>query len=135
MSKTSFPGFKACIQMMRKHDPQLKENGFALLSSHAHEVVDELINEFQNETDHGLKCWILELLGEARSEKATALFQQYLKHEDESFRYWAAQGLHQLNTKQAKQILWDARSSIFATQSEAEQFLKMLNMLQAKSSP
>jgi hypothetical protein len=135
MSKTIFPGFKACMQMMHKHDPQLKEEGFALLAPHAHEFIDELIDEIQNEQEHGLKCWLLELLGESHSEKATIVFQQYLKHEDEGFRYWAAQGLHTLNTKRARQILWDARSHTFATQNETQQFLEMLNAVQAKASP
>jgi hypothetical protein len=47
------------MKLMRRHDPQQQEDGFALLQAHAAEFVDELIAEFGREDDHGCAagCW------------------------------------------------------------------------------
>ena len=122
-----FPGLKACLSMMRKHNPQTQEDGFDFLSQHAAEYVDELMAEIESEQEHGLRCWLLELLGEARSPKVLPLFVKYLKSEDESLRTWAAAGLHKLNTKEARQLLWDARSHRFDDPEETKRFHNMLD--------
>ncbi len=93
---------------MRKHDPQLKEEGFGYLLSRSHDYVDALIAEFQAERDHGLRCWLLELIGEARSTAAFPLLLEYLYSEDESLRSWAIRGLQHLDTKEARRVLWEA---------------------------
>jgi hypothetical protein len=93
---------------MRKHDPQLREDGFHLLLPNVAAHVDELIVDFQNETDRGLRCWFLELIGAARDPKAFALLAEQLKSSDDSLRNWAARGLQGLNTPAARQALLDA---------------------------
>jgi len=107
-SKEKFPGFNECMRLMRKHDPQLKEEGFGYLLSRSHDYVDALIAEFQAERDHGLRCWLLELIGEARSTAAFPLLLEYLYSEDESLRSWAIRGLQHLDTKEARRVLWEA---------------------------
>jgi hypothetical protein len=57
--------FEQAMQLMRRHDRQQQEDGFALLRSHAAEHLDDLIAEFGREFDHGLRCWLLELIGHA----------------------------------------------------------------------
>jgi hypothetical protein len=94
--------------MMRKHSPQTSEDGFYALLPHASEYIDELMAEFQAEKDHGLRRWLLELVGEARSEKAFDLLCEQLQSSDESLRDWAIRGLRVLNTKEARQALFDA---------------------------
>lgn len=37
------PGFNHCIKMMHSSDPQIQEDGFALLRKQASEYVEELI--------------------------------------------------------------------------------------------
>jgi len=64
--------------------------------------------EFQTEKDHGLRCWLLELIGEARSEKAFDLLCEQLQSSDESLREWAIRGLRKLNTREARRALFDA---------------------------
>ena len=106
--KDRFPGFKRCMAMMRKHNPQTQEDGFYFLHSRANEYIDELIIEFRDETKNfGLRWWLLELIGEARSPKAFDVLVQYLDAEDESLRFWAIRGLEKLNTKEAREILWE----------------------------
>lgn len=87
--KYKFPGFKQCMNLMRKHDALTQEEGFHALLPEVSNYVDELITEFHTEKDHGLKCWLLELLAKAKSEKALPLFIEYLESDDESFKYWA----------------------------------------------
>ena len=70
MAKAKFPGLKQCLRMMRKHDLSIPEEGFHGLRPHANEFVESLIAEFQSETDRGLRCWLLELIGEAKDPRA-----------------------------------------------------------------
>ncbi len=93
---------------MRKRDPQLREDGFHALLPHVHEHIEQLIDEFSHETDRGLRCWLLELIGEAKSPEAFPLFVEYLNGDDEWLRDWAIYGLKKLNTKEARRILWEA---------------------------
>jgi HEAT repeats len=85
------------------------------LSANEHEhtawLLDELIAEFvQEDHDHGLRCWLLELIGHARSPRALSVLTEQLHSDDESLRSWAAQGLKQLDTKAARQELWRGTS-------------------------
>jgi hypothetical protein len=97
------------MRLMRRHDPQLAEDGFEWLRAIAGEHVDELIFEFARETDHGLRCWLLELIGEARSPHAFDVLVAQLRGGDESLRCWAEQGLRLLDTKDARRVLWQHR--------------------------
>ena len=71
------------MRLMRKHDPQLREDGFHLLKPHAAEHVEELI-------------------GEARSETARPLMAELLHDESESIRDWAWRGLELLAGKKSR---------------------------------
>lgn len=100
------------MRLMRNHDPQDQENGFHLLLPHAAEHIEQLITEFtQERTDHGLRCWLLELIGQTRSPKALSVLTEQLHSDDESLRFWAVEGLEQLATKAARYELWKARAN------------------------
>lgn len=108
MAKSRFPGFAGCMRMMRRHDPQVQEDGFYWLLSRAGDFVELLAAEYRHEPDHGLRCWLLELLGEARDPQALPVFLEALRSEDESLRDWAVRGLRALGTPDARQALFDA---------------------------
>ena len=93
---------------MRKHDPQLREDGFAMVKPIAADVLPQLISAFYEESDHGLRCWLLQLIGDARSQSALPVLIKELTSDDESIRAWAGRGLEQLDTKEARTILWRA---------------------------
>jgi len=107
---------------MRKHDPRISEDGFGWLLPHAAEHVHELMDEFAKEKVHGLQCWILELIGEAKSAEAFDFLAGHLRSGDEAFRYWAMRGLYNLGTKQARSLLWEARSWTLSTPEETDAF-------------
>lgn len=99
------------MKLMRKSDPLQQEEGFHALLPHAREFLPQLMSEFRTEgrngKDHGLQCWLLDLIGEAQSPEALPLLVEHLLHQDESFRSWAIDGLKKLDTKLARQILWE----------------------------
>src|SRR5262245_29537134 len=106
--KQRFPGYSACLAMMRKHDPQIQEDGFHWLLPRAAEHVEALIEDFGREQEHGLRCWLLELIGEARSPQAFGLLCEQLGSSDESLRHRAIRALQQLGTPEARQTLFNA---------------------------
>jgi hypothetical protein len=106
--KKRFPGFSACLAMMHKHSPQVQEDGFHALLPQAAEHIDALVEEFRREPQHGLRCWLLELIGEAQSPKAFDVLSEQLQSADESLRSWAIRGLQHLGTPAARQALFDA---------------------------
>jgi hypothetical protein len=108
MTKARFPGFAACLRMMRKRNPQTKEDGFHWLRPRAAEFVEALMAEFRGESDHGLRCWLLELIGEARDARALPLLVEQLHSPDESLRSWAAWGLQALDTPESRKALFEA---------------------------
>ena len=104
--------FDRAMSLMRKHDPQLQEDGFDFLREHADAYVDELVAEFAKEhEDHGLRCWLLELIAEARSPEAMPVLVGQLEGTDEYLQTWAIRGLEMLDTHEARQALHRARAN------------------------
>ena len=120
--KTDYPGFDKCMKMMRSRDPQTQEDGFHWLVPHANENISELIKEFEDEDeeDRGLQCWLMELITTAKSPKALSFFSTHLNSNNWRFRSWAIKGLKMLDTKEARTLLWQARSFELDTTEETE---------------
>jgi hypothetical protein len=105
-------GFGEAMRLMRSNDPQRQEDGFRQLLPYAADHLDELIVQFEQEhDDHGLRCWLLELIGTARSPQALPVLAAQLSSDDESLRGWAVAGLEQLDTPEARALLWRARAN------------------------
>ncbi|HEX6520222.1 MAG TPA: HEAT repeat domain-containing protein [Streptosporangiaceae bacterium] len=104
--------FGEAMRLMRSHDPQCQEDGFHQLLPRAADYLDELIAQFEQEQDdHGLRCWLLELIGAARSPNALPVLEAQLDCDDESLREWAVGGLKKLDTPKARSLLWRARAN------------------------
>ncbi|WP_225993608.1 HEAT repeat domain-containing protein [Actinomadura rudentiformis] len=100
------------MELMRKKDPKVQEDAFDFLREHADAYVDELIAEFAAERDDpGLRCWLLELIAEARSPQALDVFRSQLESLDESLRFWAVRGLEMLDDREADLALDQARAN------------------------
>jgi HEAT repeat protein len=106
--KPKFPGFQECLRMMRKRDPETFEDGFYRLVPYAREYVHELMAEFCNETGPDIRWALLELIGYAKSPEALPLLVEVLHGDNDDLRGWAIRGLQDLDTKEARQVLWDA---------------------------
>jgi HEAT repeat protein len=96
------------MRLMRKHDPQLMEDGFNAILPRAAEWLPQLIAEFEQERDHGLRCWLLELIGHSRSPEALPILAAHLDDPDESLRDWAVWGLRHADTRESRTVLWNA---------------------------
>ncbi|MDP9381573.1 MAG: HEAT repeat domain-containing protein [Chloroflexota bacterium] len=120
--KGQLPSFQQCLRMMRKHDPQVQEDGYHYLLAQAPVYLDQLIAQFEVEEDIGVRRWLLELIGETRSLAALPLLTECLRSDDEYLRRWAMWGLKTINTKEARRTLWEARSYTFATEEETQEF-------------
>ncbi|WP_372504008.1 HEAT repeat domain-containing protein [Actinomadura rupiterrae] len=103
--------FDRAMTMMRAADPQRREDGFDFLREHADSYVAELAAEFDRESDHGLRCWLLELLSEARSPDALPVLTVQLANDDEALRFWAVRGLEMLDTRESREALHRARAN------------------------
>ena len=103
--------FARGMRLMRKHDPQLQEDGFGLVREVAAERLDDLIAAYSAEDDLGIKCWLLELIGDVRSPAALPVLSNALTGQDESLRDWARRGLELLDTKGARTILWQEQQN------------------------
>ena len=102
--------FDNAMKLMRSGDAQTQEDGFEMLRPHAREHLAELISQFTDEEDHGLRCWLLELIGLASDERALALLADQLNGPD-ALRFWPARGLKNLDTRDARRLLYQARSN------------------------
>ncbi|OHV46660.1 hypothetical protein BBK14_01665 [Parafrankia soli] len=103
--------FERAMHLMRRRDPQSQEDGFAWLQARASQHLDQLIVEFQRESDHGLRCWLLELIGHARSLRALPLLIEQLASQDDSLRAWAATGLRRLDSPDGRRAIYQARTN------------------------
>ncbi|QDU12305.1 hypothetical protein CA11_00820 [Gimesia maris] len=123
---TTFQGFDKCMKMMRSHDPQTQESGFHWLAPHANEYISELIEEFEGEDDLGLQCWLIELIGAAKSPNAFSFLSTQLRSNNWQIRQWAISGLKELDTKEARTLLWKAQSFEMETAEDTERLRSQL---------
>jgi HEAT repeat protein len=92
---------------MRSRDALKAEGAFHLLLPRAADHIEDLMGAFEHEQSHGVRCWLLELIGEARSERAFDLLRIYAASEDDAFRSWAIRGLQKLGTPAARSALFE----------------------------
>ena len=102
--------FEHAMRLLHSHNPQIRQDGLNQLRPHIAQHLEELIAEFNRETDHDLRRWLLELIGEARSADALPVLVEQLHGGDESLRSRAVKGLEHLDTKAARYQLHRARS-------------------------
>lgn len=101
--------FGQALESMRSPDPRVSTRGFDFLREHADAYVAELIAEFDREQNDELRCWLLELISEARSPEALGVLAGQLQSDDESLQFWAIRGLEMLDTREARHELHQAR--------------------------
>jgi len=130
-----YPDFAECMRMMRRHDPQTREDGYHALLPHARAHVPELLAAFQAEEDHGLRCWLFELLGEAREPDLLPLFADALRGDDPALWGRALRALQDLGTKEARHLLFEARSYTFPTEEQTHLFRAKVDRIIPRNKP
>ena len=76
-----------------------------------------------------MKCWLLELLAEAKSPESMSLFMEHLYGNDESLRTWAVYGLYRIDSKDARRVLYEAQLHTFSDSEETQRFRAMLEQV------
>lgn len=107
MMRRREPSFQVLLSEMRSRDALKAEGAFYLLLPRAADHVEDLLEAFAQEQSHGVRCWLLELIGEARAERAFDLLRINAASEDEAFRSWAIRGLQKLGTPAARFALFE----------------------------
>lgn len=107
MASRREPSFQVLLSEMRSRDALKAEGAFHFLLPRAADHVEDLIKAFEHEQSHGVSCWLLELIGEARAERALDLLRKNAASDDEAFRSWAIRGLQKLGTPAARSALFE----------------------------
>lgn len=100
--------FDRAMGLMCRRDPQRQEDGFSLMRSVAPDVVPRLVASYRDETDRGMKCWLLELIGGTGSPEAVPLLSDEMLSDDEALRSWACRGLLKVDNVEARSALRSA---------------------------
>lgn len=102
--------FEQGMRLLRRRGED-REQGWALLSRHAAEHLDELVAAFRAEEGQNMRVLLLGLIGEACSPEALPVLVEHLYDEDESLSGWAVNGLRKLDTEEARIVLYRHRAN------------------------
>ena len=109
------------------------EDALFYLQSRAREYADELIAEFKIEARPGVRAYLLELIAEAKSVKALSVLAECLRSDENDLWGWAIKGLCKLDTREARKVLWEARTYTKATEEATKQFRLILGSPNSES--
>jgi len=105
-----FPGVGQCVELLRHRNVRgsLLDIIFGELQETAGSHAAELIEAFRAERNERVRRILLGIIYEARLSEALPVFVQHLCSDDESLRYWAEQGLRDLDTNESRKALSEA---------------------------
>lgn len=125
-----FPGVKICVDLLRRSNVKGEYLDTVMweLAGHAADAgTAQLVDAYRAETDGRVQRLIMSILAETASPADLPLFVETLAGAHEDNRQWAAVGLHNIGTPEARRALWEARSRKFADPQEAARHLRMLD--------
>jgi hypothetical protein len=102
------------------------ETAHFALRKYANTYIEDLISEFRNVTDPGVRQYLLELIGEARSPKALPVLTEVIQGDEEPSWSWAIYGLRDLESREARKVLWEAKSYVKQTEELTQLFQETL---------
>jgi hypothetical protein len=126
-----FPGFAACLDMLDAGADEL-EWGLGILRNHAAEHVEEFIEALQAPENESVRWLLLEAVGATHSDAVVPIVATYLQSSDSDLWDWAIRALREIDTKESRRALWDARSYVFATDEETVRFQERLAEVMAE---
>src|SRR5690349_15823244 len=102
-----FPGFQACMKLLRSKDGWTQEGAYHSLLPYASEYLDDLIAEFEKPENAKIQDWIIELIGESSSPKAFEFLRDQLFENDPENKFWVINGLIHFRPFELRQLLAD----------------------------
>lgn len=106
----AFPGVAKCVELLRQTNVQGEWIDIICfeLQDHATEDPAELIEAIRAPENKGVRLILLGVLENAAVPEAIPLFSDVLQSGDESERDYAIRGLEEIDTKEARTVLWRA---------------------------
>jgi hypothetical protein len=106
-----FPGVVETVRLLKLPGTRggYLEAILADLGEHLPEVLDEVTRAFDEETDERVRALLVGQLAETGDRRLVGFFARLLSDENQSVAYWAEAGLQQIDTKAARQVLFDVR--------------------------
>ena len=111
-----FPGVAKCVELLRS--PKVHGAWVDIicleLEQHAHEFADELIAATRHEIERDSQTGriLLVVVADSKLPEAFTLFEELLQSPDESLRPFGIDGLKQLDTKDARRLIWKYGTAI-----------------------
>jgi hypothetical protein len=102
------------------------ESAYFALQKYANTHIEDLISEFRSATNPGVRQYLLELIGEARSPKSLPILTEVLQSDEEPLWSWAIYGLRDLKSHEARKVLWEAKSYVKQTEELTRLFQETL---------
>jgi len=105
-----FPGVATCVELLRRGNVRGAWVDIICgeLEEHARECTAELLDAIRADANRGIRPILLGVIENAGIPEALPLFVELLDDPDESTRAHAVRGLKRLDTKEARQALWQA---------------------------
>lgn len=106
----AFKGVNQYVRLMKSGNVKGErvEVLFWQMVKHAPQCSGELIAAFHEQEDARMRADLLEVMAWVPLPEAFPLFAEYIRSDNESLRSWSRHGLEQLNTKEARRVLWEA---------------------------
>lgn len=103
-----FPGVAKCVELL--HSTNVRGLWIDIICDelllNAHDHADELIAATRAGVEQGSTI-LLHVLADAKLPEALPLFAELLRSPDESLRHYGVAGLKQLDSKEARRLLWE----------------------------
>ena len=108
----SFPGVQKCVELLGSSFLRGTRVDFVvnMMENHAHDHVDELIDAYWAQSDERLRAIIANVISNEPIENTEDFFWNVLNSQHKESWWSAFYGLKQLNSKNARTYLWQARS-------------------------
>ncbi len=108
-----YPGLQTCLTLLRTR--KAKRLWIDLICwemwDHVADDVQETVAAFHDEPDEWVRIFLLGAVAEARCPGFIPLLQENLSSENESLSFWAEAGLKNMDTKEARTVLWQFRQN------------------------
>ncbi|MFZ5891941.1 MAG: HEAT repeat domain-containing protein [Myxococcota bacterium] len=125
------PSVETCVDLLGRMNVQgsYLESVLQDLSTHANNDIASVMAAFKAQTDDRARSIVLSVIADAASVESLPLLIETLFDRDEMVQYWAASGLHRLNTPEARRALWHAGTVELGDSAKTERFRQMLESL------
>jgi len=103
-----YPGLRTCLTLLRNRNANAVWIDLICweMWDHVADDVEETVAAFHDEPDEWVRILLLCAVAEACCPEFMPLLQENLASQQESLSFWAEAGLKNIDTKEARTVLW-----------------------------